>query len=242
MPWGDYPISPQRLSACRAPKAGGVLVGARRGLREIVFMLRFFFSVAACLVLANCANNLGGQPRTTVAAYAAAIRSGDSEGALRLLDKPTRAKLTKAEYGRRWTERRAELRDQASKLEQVTPGKVEIAAELHLNGGYAVEMVFDEGRWHLAGGLPSMGPDTPRAAVLALLQGLENRDPQAIYGLLAKRLSTNVDKDIRRRAEGLRAALRRAIVVRDGRAYVRAGAQKLVLIKERGRWKVYDFD
>ena len=96
--------------------------------------------------------------------------------------------------------------------------------------------------WMLASGASRAAEQWGREPVHALLRAAQQRDYRAIKGLMTASVGRAFEREIESRIAKVRQALKNGIQIRNGRALLRSGRYKLELIKENGRWRVYDFD
>jgi hypothetical protein len=181
-------------------------------------------------------------PRATLDAYVAAIHNNDSAAAYRLLDEKTRQRITEAEFRQRWNETRKEQLAQAKALKIARNKPLEIHARITHKAGTDHVLSYGNGRWMVDSAIGGDVGATPQSAITALMLAVERRDYRAVTDLLAAPVVAAFEKQIERRIAHVRNALKNGIKVQGSRATLQDGSFKLELIKEGGRWKVYDFD
>lgn len=199
-------------------------------------------SILTLLLVAACNRPAVVGPQQTLRRYVAAVRADQPDLAYALLSPRMQKRIPREEFADRWRKSRPELLQQARAIAAGLEGKkLDLNATVTLAGGDTRLLRFQKG-WRLTGDFHSAATRSPRETVVALLQAAERRDYRAVKALMAPKVARAFDREIEKRIKALRGGLRRGIRVRGNRASLRFGSFKLELIKEDGRWKVYDFD
>jgi hypothetical protein len=198
--------------------------------------------------MAGCAGSSHGAapagPERTVTRYVAAVRSGDAEAAYALLDPETRESVDFERFAALMSEHEGELEDQAKRLAERASAGVRSEARLRLGVGRSVLLVREERGWTIDSGvLDAPVLRTPRDAVLALRQALQERNLRAIERVLARDTRAELEAEIDRFLGETADELDLEYEVRGNKAVVRTSSGREVqLVREAGEWRVRDVE
>jgi len=206
-----------------------------------------FPALAALLVGAvGCGTQRSDGPRNALRQYVAAIRANKPDVAYALLNNATRQRVTKEEFRARWKGAKPELETQAKQLDKSLARPPVITARIVTNKGTTTRLAFASGAgggWRISSGLDiSVGAASPKEAVKKLLDAARTRNYLAVKRLMTKPVARAFEKEIEKRIRKVKDALKKKIVVRGNRAFLRSGDYKLELVREDGQWKIADFD
>jgi hypothetical protein len=180
-------------------------------------------------------------PATTLAAYEAAIRANDVETAYALLDERTKREVTLGEFRSLAEANRAELTEQAEELARAAE-HVPAIAHVPLEDGETVQLVLEDGRWAIEGGvLDAPALRTPEEAVLSLRRALSRRSLPGIERILARVPRAEMEAERERILEETADDLDYDVEVQGNRAVVRlTGGREIELVREAGEWRVLE--
>jgi hypothetical protein len=213
---------------------------------------------AFAFALTDCAS-VGSDdgPGRLLAAYRAALLSGDADQAYRLHDAAFRASHDPAVFRARWDQEVAERRAWAALLER--PGE---GVELDLGQGRRLVLRKDGGAWHIAeGGVAAAAaretePAAPAWVLGEFLRAASERDLTRIRPLMPEAAQARWDDrglgarlaEMEPRIAEARRRLSAATpapeaVIEGDRAFVRYGKGRAArLVREAGRWRVVDVE
>jgi hypothetical protein len=222
------------------------------GVRALVFV----GPVLTAGFVAGCGGSAVSDPSSAMRAYVRALEDGRAEDAYRLLSDEARRSVPFETWKRLFRDHPEELKEVARNLGRPT-GPAAISAKVVTPSGEEVDLVFEEGQWRVeANALDLYAQDTPRRAAIGFLRALERRRYDVLLrfvpdahrdGLDEAKLRAAWEGDdkesVARVAGALRQALPTATVEQTGdRATLPYGSGTLMLVRERGIWKIEDFD
>ncbi len=215
------------------------------------------------LVAASCAPSRPATPEQALSAYAAAIRERRVEDAYALLSAEARRGLPLEAFRRVVLESRDDMDELARALARPTTAPV-VTATLTAPNGEEVVLFYEHGAWKVdAASVDLYGQDTPRKALRAFLRAYDKRRWDILLRLVPDAKKAPDDRsppldeeklkaswegpqreDMQRVVSAIRAALPDAAIEETGeRAAMPYGASGTVLlVRERGAWKIEDFD
>jgi cell division inhibitor SulA len=212
--------------------------------------------VAATLFVAACGGARAEEPSSVLRAYARALEEGRSEDAYRMLSEEARRGISLEAFRRMVKENPEEVREIAKALSRPTAAPV-VTATVTSPSGQELQLVFENGRWKVeATAIDLYAQDTPRHAIQGFVRALERHRYDVVLryvpdahreGLDATTLKAaweGHDKDeIQHVLTSLKQALPTAQIEETGeRASMQYGAGTMQLVRERGLWKIEDFD
>jgi hypothetical protein len=177
-----------------------------------------------------------------LAAWQQAIAKNDAHAAYALLSSSLRARVSESDFALQWKAAQADLSTQEEALH--APHSVRQASG-EIADGRAWPLVREADRWRVAGVHPlAPGGDTPEDALRRLIAAVDERDFDALVGLLAEPLRATLEQALADRVARLKTALRRGGIEASGNtARLRYDARyHLDLVQENGRWRVADFN
>lgn len=215
--------------------------------------------LALALVLLGGAAACGGartaDPETALKAYAKALREGRADDAYRLLSDEARRGISLEAFRRMVKESPDDVREVARSLERPSAPAV-VTARVSAQG-QELELVLEDGAWKVeASAVDFYAQDTPRRAVQGFVRALERRRWDVLLrfvpdghkdGLDAAKLKAAWEGPSKDEMLQVLAALKQALpsasIEETGdRATLAYGAGTLELVRERGLWKIEDFD
>ena len=218
--------------------------GNLRGLRSS--RTRWLALVATLLMSAfvACAHE---SPREGLRIYTDALRARNEDAVRSRSDARTRSLwATRGTVGEDWSALVAALDRKVVQTEART--------RLHLDGGRVVELVREDGRWHVAdGGLRVARADTPRAAFVTFMAAYDTGQLDILRALIPRRFLSAYASDtplakrlsvVAPRIEAARPALGVSRPAIEGdHAWIPYGRGRAVeLILEDGAWRVLDLE
>jgi hypothetical protein len=202
-------------------------------------------SLLVAVVLAGCAHARAPRaiaPEPTLAAWRQAIARHDPHAAYRLLSSSLRARWSENDFVVVWKAFEADL----SAQEEALHGPLVVRrATGELPDGRAWPLAHDPNGWRLTAVRPlAPGGDTPEDALRRLIAAIEERDFEALVGLLGEPLRSTLEQALAERVARLKAALRKGAIEASGNvARVRYDPRyHLDLVQENGRWRIADFN
>jgi hypothetical protein len=214
--------------------------------------------VIACLAaaLAACATPRAEDPHSVLRAYSRALEEGRAEDAYRMLSEEARRGISLEAFRRMVKDNPEEVREIARALSRPTATPVVTATVTSANG-QELELVLENGKWKVeATAIDLYAQDTPRRAIQGFIRAVERKRYDVVLkyvpdahreGLDAAKLKSaweGHDKDeIEQVVAGLKQALPSATIEETGdRATMAYSQGTMQLVRERGLWKIEDFD
>jgi hypothetical protein len=212
------------------------------------------------LALAQCVSACGGahaeDPESVLRSYARALEEGRADDAYRLLSDEARRGMSLEAFRRMVKDNPEEVREIGKSLARPAGAPV-VTATLTGPRGEELELVMENGKWKVdLASIDFYAQDTPRHAITGFVRALERKRYDVIMryvpdahkeGLDAQKLKAaweGHDKDeIATVLAALKQALPTAQIEETGdHATLAYGAGTLQLVRERGLWKIEDFD
>ena len=210
-----------------------------------------------------CAPARPRSPDEALSAYASAIRERRIEDAYALLSAEARRGLTLDAFRRMVLEGADDMDELARSLARPTTAPV-VTATLTAPNGEEVVLFYEHGAWKIdASSVDLYGQDMPRKALRSFLRAYDKRRWDILLRLVPDAKKSPDDKvppldeaklkdswegpqreDMQRVVSAIRAALPEAAIEETGdRAAMPYGASGTVLlVRERGLWKIEEFD
>lgn len=220
-------------------------------------------SLCLLTLAAACAPSRPATPEQALSSYAAAIRERRVEDAYALLSAEARRGLPLEAFRRIVKESGDDMDELARALSRPTTAPV-VTATLTAPNGEEVVLFYEHGAWKIdASSVDLYGQDTPRKALRAFLRAYDKRRWDILLRLVPDSKKAPDDKappldeaklkdswegpqreDMQRVVSAIRAALPDAAIEETGeRAAMPYGASGTVLlVRERGLWKIEEFD
>lgn len=203
-----------------------------------------------------CGGAHAESPGSVLGAYGRALEEGRADDAYALLSSEARRGVSPEAFRRLVTENPDDARELGKALGRATAPPV-VTATVSGPQGQELVLVLQDGRWRVdAAAIDLYGQDTPRRAVQGFLRALERKRYDMVLKYVPDGHKDGLDvKKLKDWAEGaekqevtafitaVRQALPTAPIEEAGdRASLTYGGGTLQLVRERGSWKVEDFD
>jgi biotin synthase-like enzyme len=213
-------------------------------------------SLTLCLACAACATSKAKDPESVLRAYSQALEEGRAEEAYRMLSEEARRGISLEAFRRMVTDNPEEVREIARALARPTATPV-VTATVTSATGQELELVLERGQWKVeATAIDLYAQDTPRHAIQGFLRAVERKRYDVVLkyvpdahkeGLDASKLKAAWEghdkEEMEQVVSALRQALPTATIEETGdRATMAYGAGTMQLVRERGLWKIEDFD
>ncbi len=221
-------------------------------------VLRPWLACAAVAITAQtgCAGAHAEDPQSVLRAYAHALEEGRSDDAYRLLSDDARRGVSLEAFRRMVKDNPDEVKEIGRALSRPTTPPLVTATVTGASGEQLV-LVLENGKWKLdPASLDFYAQDTPKHVVMGFVRALERRRFDVILRYIPDAHREGLDAERLRLAwEGpdkeemlhvltaLKQALPTSTIEETGdRATLGYGAGTLQLVRERGLWKIEDFD
>jgi hypothetical protein len=213
-------------------------------------------ALALTSVLAACGNPRAEDPHSVLRTYSRALEEGRAEDAYRMLSEEARRGVSLEAFRRMVKDNPDEVREIAKALSRPTATPV-VTATVTSSSGQELQLVLENGKWKVeATAIDLYAQDTPRHAIQGFVRAVERRRYDVVLkfvpdshkeGLDATKLKgawEGHDKDeIEQVVAGLKQALPSATIEETGdRATMPYNQGTMQLVRERGLWKIEDFD
>jgi hypothetical protein len=215
-------------------------------------------AIVLFLALLGCggAHRATDDPSGVLKAYARALEEGRAEDAYRLLSDEARRGISLEAFRRMVKDNPAEVREIGRALARPTAAPV-VTATVSGPNGQELQLVLENGGWRVeATAIDLYAQDSPRHAVQGFVRALERKRYDVILryvpdahreGLDAAKLKSSWEGHDKEEMEQVLSALKQALptasIEETGeRATMPYGAGTLQLVRERGLWKIEDFD
>lgn len=213
-------------------------------------------ALALALVVSACAAPRAEDPQSVLRAYATALEQGRSDDAYRLLSDDARRGISLEAFRRMLKDSPDEVREIGRALGRPTSPPL-VTATVTGGDGEQLVLVLEGGKWKLdPASLDFYAQDTPKHVVMGFVRALERRRFDVVLRYIPDAHREGFDADRLKKAwEGpdkeemlhvltaLKQALPTASIEETGdRATMAYGAGTLQLVRERGLWKIEDFD
>lgn len=212
--------------------------------------------VAALSTLVACSGARAEDPHSVLKAYSRALEEGRSDDAYRMLSEEARRGVSLEAFRRMVKDNPEDVREIARALARTTATPV-VTATVTTSSGQELQLVLEKGKWKVeATAIDLYAQDTPRHAIQGFIRAVERKRYDVVLkyvpdahreGLDATKLKSaweGHDKDeIDQVVAGLKQALPSATIEETGdRATMAYSQGTMQLIRERGLWKIEDFD
>lgn len=223
-------------------------LAARVALAALVF--------PAAVALGGCAGGRAEDPKSVLHTYARALEEGRADDAYRLLSEEARRGISREAFQRMVKESPDDVREIARSLARPASTPV-VTATVTTASGQELTLVLEGGAWKVdATAVDLYAQDTPRHAVMGFLRAVERKRYDVVMkfvadahreGLDAAKLKAAWEGHDKEEVEQVLASLRQelptATIEETGeRATMPYGARTMQLVRERGLWKIEDFD
>ena len=211
--------------------------------------------LSAALLLGGCLGR-AEDPHSVLSDYALALDEGRADDAYRMLSEEARRGVSPEAFRRMVKENPDEVRDVAKSLSRPTASPV-VTAKVTSATGQELQLVLEKGKWKVeATAVDLYAQDTPRHAIQGFVRAVERKRYDVVLkyvpdthkeGLDATKLKgawEGHDKDeIEQVVASLKQALPSAQIEETGdRATMAYSQGTMQLVRERGLWKIEDFD
>ncbi|HEY8076586.1 MAG TPA: hypothetical protein VIF62_20820 [Labilithrix sp.] len=216
-------------------------------------------TLAAALVsvaLGACAGAKAEDPQSVLRTYSHALEEGRADDAYRMLSEEARRGISLEAFRRMVKDNPEEVREIARALARPTATPV-VTASVTTSNGQELDLVLENGRWKVeATAIDLYAQDTPRHAIQGFVRAVERKRYDVVLkfvpdshkeGLDASKLKSAWEghdkEEIEQVVSQLKLALPTATIEETGdRATMAYGAGTMQLVRERGLWKIEDFD
>jgi hypothetical protein len=213
-------------------------------------------SSASLVSAAGCGGANAEAPESVLHSYARALEEGKSEEAYRLLSDDAKRNVSYDAFKKMVSERPEDVRELGRALGRTTT-PAQVTATVTGPLGQELQLVLEKGKWKLdASALDLYAQDTPRHAIVSFVRALERKRYDVLMrfvpdshadGLDANKLKTAWEgqekEDMGNVLAGLKQALPSNPIEETGdRASMVYGAGTMLLVRERGLWKIEDFN
>ena len=217
------------------------------------------FKLASCLALVacvGCAGQRAEDPQSILRSYSHALEEGRAEDAYRMLSEEARRGISLEAFRRMVKDNPEEVREIAKALARPTATPV-VTATVTSSNGQELQLVLENGKWRVeATAIDLYAQDTPRHAIQGFVRAVERKRYDVVLkfvpdshkeGLDPSKLKTAWEghdkEEIEQVVSSLKQALPSASIEETGdRATMPYGAGTMQLVRERGLWKIEDFD
>ncbi len=234
----------------------GVLVLNPMNRRGPSLAFALLLAGGSVALLSGCYGSRAEDPQSVLRSYSHALDEGRAEDAYRMLSDEARRGISLEAFRRTVRENPEEVRELARALARPSAAPV-VTATITSSNGHELELVLEGGKWRVEAAAIDLYPqDTPRHAVQGFMRAIERKRYDVVFkfvpdahreGLDAAKLKTAWEghdkEEIERVVSSLKQALPTATIEETGdRATMPHGAGSIQLVRERGLWKIEDFD
>jgi hypothetical protein len=211
---------------------------------------------AIALVCVACGAPRAEDPQSALRAYARALDEGRADDAYRMLSEEARRGISLEAFRRMVKDSPDDVREIAKALGRPTSTPV-VTATVTSSSGQELQLVLENGKWKVeATAIDLYAQDTPRHAIQGFVRAVERKRYDVVLkfvpdthkeGLDAAKLKAAWEghdkEEIEQVVSALKQALPTASIEETGdRATMAHGAGTMQLVRERGLWKIEDFD
>jgi hypothetical protein len=219
-------------------------------------LLAIAIGFGTCAASAGCAGPRTEDPQSTLHTYSHALEEGRAEDAYRMLSEEARRGISLEAFRRMVKDNPEEVREIAKALSRPT-GVPVVTATVTSSNGQELQLVLEGGKWRVeAAAIDLYAQDTPRHAIQGFVRAVERKRYDVVLkfvpdshkeGLDPSKLKTAWEghdkEEIEQVVSSLKQALPSASIEETGeRATMAYGAGTMQLVRERGLWKIEDFD
>jgi hypothetical protein len=212
--------------------------------------------LSVVLACAACGGAKAEDPGSVLRAYSRALEEGRADDAYRMLSEEARRGISLEAFRRMVKDNPEEVREIARSLARPTATPV-VTASVTTSNGQELDLVLENGRWKVeATAIDLYAQDTPRHAIQGFVRAVERKRYDVVLkfvpdshkeGLDAAKLKSAWEghdkEEIEQVVSQLKLALPTATIEETGdRATMAYGAGTMQLVRERGLWKIEDFD
>lgn len=213
-------------------------------------------SALTVALASGCSGARAEDPNGVLRAYSRALDEGRAEDAYRMLSDEARRGISLEAFRRMVKDNPEEVKEIARALARSTSTPV-VTATLTTASGQELQLVLEDGRWKVeATAIDLYAQDTPRHAIQGFVRAVERKRYDVVMkfvpdshreGLDAAKLKAAWEGHDKEEMEQVVASLKQALpaaaIEETGdRATMPYGARTMQLVRERGQWKIEDFD
>ncbi|HVH45522.1 MAG TPA: hypothetical protein VM925_24380 [Labilithrix sp.] len=210
----------------------------------------------ALVTVVACGGPRAEDPHSVLRSYSRALDEGRAEDAYRMLSEEARRGISLEAFRRMVKDNPEEVREIAKALARPTATPV-VTATVTSAAGQELQLVLENGKWKVeATAIDLYAQDTPRHAIQGFVRAVERKrydvvlkyvpdshreglDPTKLKGAWEGHDKDEIDQVI----AGLKQALPSAAIEETGdRATMAYSQGTMQLVRERGLWKIEDFD
>src|SRR3954470_10242108 len=219
-------------------------------------MRRLLATMTFAVALAACGSPKAEDPHSVLRTYSRALEEGRADDAYRMLSEEARRGISLEAFRRMVKDNPEEVREIAKALARPTATPV-VTATVTSSNGQELQLVLENGKWRVeATAIDLYAQDTPRHAIQGFVRAVERKRYDVVLkfvpdshkeGLDPSKLKTAWEghdkEEIEQVVSSLKQALPTASIEETGdRATMAYGAGTMQLVRERGLWKIEDFD
>ena len=213
-------------------------------------------AIAMCTAAAGCAGPRAEDPQSILRSYSHALEEGRSEDAYRMLSEEARRGISFEAFRRMVKDNPDEVREVAKALSRPTALPV-VTATVTSSNGQELQLVLEGGKWRVeATAIDLYAQDTPRHCIQGFVRAVERKRYDVVLKFVPDAHKEGLDplkfqtaweghdkEEIEQVVSSLKQALPNASIEETGdRATMAYGAGTMQLVRERGLWKIEDFD
>lgn len=213
-------------------------------------------SALTVALASGCSGARAEDPNGVLRAYSRALDEGRAEDAYRMLSDEARRGISLEAFRRMVKDNPEEVREIARALARSTSTPV-VTATLTTASGQELQLVLEDGRWKVeATAIDLYAQDTPRHAIQGFVRAVERKRYDVVMKFVPDSHREGLDpaklkaaweghdkEEMEQVVASLKQALPAAAIEETGdRATMPYGARTMQLVRERGQWKIEDFD
>lgn len=214
------------------------------------------FTASLAVSALACGAPRAEDPQSILRSYSHALEEGRAEDAYRMLSEEARRGISLEAFRRMVKDNPEEVREIAKALSRPTSTPVVTATVTSANG-QELQLVLENGRWKVeATAIDLYAQDTPRHAIQGFVRAVERKRYDVVLKFVPDSHKEGLDptklksaweghdkEEIEQVVSSLKQALPAASIEETGdRATMPYGAGTMQLVRERGLWKIEDFD
>ncbi len=205
---------------------------------------------------AGCTPPRAEDPQSILRSYSHALEEGRAEDAYRMLSEEARRGISLEAFKRMVKDNPEEVREIAKALARPTATPV-VTATVTSSNGQELQLVLENGKWRVeATAIDLYAQDTPRHAIQGFVRAVERKRYDVVLKFVPDSHKEGLDpsklkaaweghdkEEIEQVVSSLKQAMPTASIEETGdRATMAYGAGTMQLVRERGLWKIEDFD
>jgi hypothetical protein len=221
-----------------------------------MFRKTAWFTVAVVTTCAACGASMADDPKSVLHAYSRALSEGRADDAYRMLSDEARRGTSLEAFRRMVRDNPGDVQEIGRALARPTAAPV-VTATVTTSAGQELAFVLENGKWKIdVSAIDLYAQDTPRHAIQGFVRAVERKryDVAMKYvpdahkeGLDAQKLKAAWEGHDKEEMEQIISALKQALPTTSpeelgDRASMTHGSGTIQLVRERGLWKIEDFD